>query len=168
MPATLFYTGPSLRTLHEEYAKNSRIDAAAPLTVTSSITIDAPPDQVWAVLSDVAAWPAWHPAMTVRSLDAVRPDAALRWKLGRVPIRSTFAVVSPPRELTWTGRFLGYKAVDQHLLAPIADGRTTATIRESLAGPLLSLLFSQAELEAGHHRWLADLKARVENGAISS
>lgn len=168
MPGTLFYTGPSLHTLHEEYAKNSRIDAAAPLTVTSSIVIDAPPEQVWAVLSDVAGWPAWHPAMTVRRLDAVRPDATLRWKLGRVPIRSTFAVVSPPRELTWTGRFLGYKAVDQHVLAPTADGRTTATIRESLAGPLLPLLFSQAKLEAGHRRWLADLKARVENGAISS
>jgi hypothetical protein len=40
--------------------------------------------------------------MTVRSLDAVRPDAALHWKLG------------------------------------------------------------------GHRRWLANLKARVENGAISS
>jgi hypothetical protein len=168
MPAALFYTGPSLRALHEDYAKNSRIDAAAPLTVTSSIIIDAPPDQVWAVLSDVAAWPAWHPAMTVFSLDAVRPDATLRWKLGRVPIQSTFAVVSPPRELTWTGRFLGYKAVDQHLLGPAPDGRTTATMRESLAGPLLPLLFSRAKLEAAHQRWLADLKTRVENGAISS
>jgi polyketide cyclase/dehydrase/lipid transport protein len=129
MPAALFYTGPSLRALHEDYAKNSRIDAAAPLTVTSSIIIDAPPDQVWAVLSDVAAWPAWHPAMTVFSLDAVRPDATLRWKLGPAP-----------------------------------DGRTTATMRESLAGPLLPLLFSRAKLEAAHQPWLADLKTRVENG----
>ncbi len=50
-------------------------------------------------------------------------------------MRSTFAVVNPGHELTWTGRFLGYKAVDQHLLEPAGNGRTTVTIRESLAGP---------------------------------
>ena len=31
MPVKLFYTGPSLGTLHEEYAKKSRIDEQAPL-----------------------------------------------------------------------------------------------------------------------------------------
>jgi len=57
-------------------------------------------------------------------------------------MRSTFAVVTPRRELTWTGRFLGYKAVDQHLLEPAGNGRTTVTIRESLAGPLLPLFYT--------------------------
>lgn len=42
MPAKLFYTGPSLDTLHEEYAKKSRIDERAPLISVASITIDAP------------------------------------------------------------------------------------------------------------------------------
>jgi hypothetical protein len=31
MPAKLFYTGPSLSTLHEDYAKKSLIDEQAPL-----------------------------------------------------------------------------------------------------------------------------------------
>jgi hypothetical protein len=44
-------------------------------------------------------------------------------------------VLNPPHELTWTGRFLGYNAVDQHLLEPAGDNRTKVTIRESLAGP---------------------------------
>jgi hypothetical protein len=43
MLAKLFYTGPSLHTLHEEYAKQSRIDEAAQLTSESSVLIDAPP-----------------------------------------------------------------------------------------------------------------------------
>ena len=132
MPAKLFYTGPSLGTLHEEYAKKSRIDEKAPLTSEASIRIGAPVPAVWAVVSDVARWP-WYPRFTVLELRDVRPGAPMRWKLGGLTMRSTFAVVSPCRELTWSGRFLGYKAVDQHLLEPAGNGRTTVTMRESLA-----------------------------------
>ena len=57
MPAKLFYTGPSLGTLHEEYAKKSRIDEQAPLISVASITIEAPGPAVWAVIGDVAGWP---------------------------------------------------------------------------------------------------------------
>jgi Polyketide cyclase / dehydrase and lipid transport len=75
MPAKLFYTGPSLGTLHEEYAKKSRIDEQAPLTSVASITIDAPGPAVWAVISDVAGWPAWYSEFTVLELGEVRPGA---------------------------------------------------------------------------------------------
>jgi hypothetical protein len=162
MPAKLFYTGPSLGTLHEEYAKKSRIDEQAPLTSGASITIDAPGPAVWAVISDVAGWPAWYPEFTVLELGEVRPGAPMRWKLGGLTMRSTFAVVNPGRELTWTGRFLGYKAVDQHLLEPAGNGRTIVTIRESLAGPLLPLLYRPSQLQAGHQRWLTALKTTLE------
>jgi hypothetical protein len=110
MPARLFYTGPSLGTLHEEYARKSRIDEQAPLISATSTTIEAPVAEVWAVVSDVAGWPAWYPKFTVLELGEVRPGAPMRWKLGGLTMRSTFAVVNPGHELTWTGRFLGYKA----------------------------------------------------------
>ena len=72
MPAKLFYTGPALGTLHEEYAKKSRIDEQAPLISVASITIEAPGPAVWAVISDVAGWPAWYPEFTVLELGEVR------------------------------------------------------------------------------------------------
>jgi hypothetical protein len=34
---------------------------------------------------------------------------------------------------------------------------------ESLAGPLLPLLYSPARLRAGHKQWLADLKKMIED-----
>jgi len=92
----LFYTGPSLPTLHEEYAKHSRIDEAAQRTSEGSVLIEAPVPQVWALLSDVARWPSWYPQLTVLSIGAVRPDAPLHWKLGRVAVRSTSAGAQPP------------------------------------------------------------------------
>ena len=162
MPAKLFYTGPSLGTLHEEYAKKSRIDEQAPLTSEASIMIGAPVPAAWAVISDIARWPAWYPRFTVLELGDVRPGAPMRWKLGGLTMRSTFAVVLPGRELTWSGRFLGYKAVDQHLLEPAGNGRTTVTMRESLAGPLLPLLYRPTQLQAGHQQWLTALKTVLE------
>jgi hypothetical protein len=54
LPAKLFYTGPSLGTLHEQYARKSRIDQPAPLISVASITIGAPGPAVWEIISDVA------------------------------------------------------------------------------------------------------------------
>jgi hypothetical protein len=55
--------------------------------------------------------------------------------------------------------------MDQHLLEPTGDGRTKVTIRESLAGPLLPLLYRPSTLQAGHQQWLTALKTAVELAA---
>jgi hypothetical protein len=55
-----------------------------------------------------------------------------------------------------------YKAVDQHLLEPAANGRTTVTIRESLASPLLTLFYRPSQLQARHQQWLTALKTTLE------
>ncbi len=38
----LFYAGPPLQVLHEEYAKNGRIDQQAPVTTACEVNIRAP------------------------------------------------------------------------------------------------------------------------------
>jgi hypothetical protein len=161
----LFYSGPSLSVLHDDYAARGRIDTGAPLVSTSSLVIDAPVGRVWEVMADLASWPSWSPGLEIVELSQVRPGARFRWKMNGVPLRSRFAVVDAGRELTWTGTFFGYKAVDRHVLESIEGGRTRVTIEESLAGPLLPLLYGQSKLRANHERWLAGLKEAVEAGA---
>jgi hypothetical protein len=161
MTSSLFYSGPTLAALHEHYARNGLIDEAAQLTCSVSTVISAPPARVWAVLQDVAGWPAWYPAMRVLELTSVRPGAPFRWRLRGLTMRSVFARVQPGRELTWTGRFLWYKAVDRHLIEEVTPGQTRVTSSESLAGPLLPWLYSPAKLRAGHLEWLAALTAAV-------
>jgi hypothetical protein len=158
----LFYSGPSLETLHQDYAKQSVTDAEAQVTATASTEIGAPAPAVWQMISDVASWPDWHPAMQILELSEVRPDAPFRWKTAGITIRSVFALVTPGRELTWTGRFMFFKAVGQRLVEPLAADRTRVSVAESIAGPLLPLLYSSAKLRAGHEQWLADLRRRVE------
>jgi hypothetical protein len=159
----LFYTGPSLATLHEDYAKRGRIDEVAPITSRSTIIIDAPIERVWDVLHDLRAWPTWYPAIQMLELTTITPGMPFIWKLDGATIRSTFALVEPQRGLAWTGISFGFKAVDLHLLEPVNEGRTRVIIAESLAGPLLPLLYSSTKLRASHEKWLTTLKHFVEN-----
>jgi hypothetical protein len=163
MPSRLFYTGPSLAVLHSEYARRGRIDAAAPVTNTSSLLVGASVRQVWAALCDLRNRATWDPDFRLRELAHVTPGASFRWTIRGARIRSTFAVVDPERELTWTGTSTGLKAVDRNLLEPVDSGRTRVTVQESLAGPLLTLFYSPAKLRAGHEAYLTALKTAVES-----
>ncbi|MEU7864276.1 SRPBCC family protein [Nonomuraea sp. NPDC049141] len=91
-------------------------DAEAPVISESSVIVDATPAQGWELVADLRSWPAWTPDYEVLELDVMAPGAAFRWRLGKVKIKARFAVVAPERELTWSGRVFGYKAIDQQVL----------------------------------------------------
>jgi uncharacterized membrane protein len=159
----LLYAGPPLRELHEEYAKKGRIDENAPVKSVVSVTIDAPAATVWQLLSDLQNWPSWRSDAYVTSLDRIEPDARFRWKVRGSTITSTFAVVSPEREIAWTGVAMGWiKAIDRCRLAPTEDGRTTVTMEESMSGPFLTLFYSDGKLRKGHEEVLRMLKTAAE------
>ena len=162
MTTKLLYRGPSLSELHDRYAKQHRVDTEAPLQDRSTIEIAAPVAQVWQIVADVQSWSQWAPGITVAHVSGVRPDATFRWNLNGVEIRAAFAVVDPPIELAWTGRFLIYRAIDRVLLAALEAQRTSVTFEESLAGPLLSILYRSAQLRANHERFLTSLKKVAE------
>ena len=159
----LFYSGPTIEVLHEEYAKRSRIDEAAPVKSSGEIRIEAPVERVWELLTDIRGWEDWAPDVhDVRLDSAMAVDSRFSWAIGRTRIKSVFAVVEPGRELTWTGAALWTKAVDRHVLEPTDDGATRHYVEESLAGLLVPLLFSSAKLNAQHQRWLTAFKAAAE------
>lgn len=77
-------------------------------TIEKSIEIDAPPAAVWAVLSDIAAYPDWNPFIPSFEGD-LRVGERVRVRLqppgGRgITMRPTLRVVDAPRELRWFGR----------------------------------------------------------------
>lgn len=163
MSSQLLYRGPTLQTLHEQYAKQGRIDERAPVSAASSIDIDAAPEQVWQVLSCVDAWPTVDPAISqVQLPEGVAVDAAFSWTNGGARIRSRFAVVEQCRELTWTGVSFGARAVHRHLLHRIDDGTTRLASQESMAGPFLSLFYSRTKLVHGLAAWLSAIKTAAE------
>jgi len=162
MLKSLLYTGPSLQTLQADFAKQGRIDTAAAIQSHAEILINAPVARVWQIIADAPNWPAWMPGVkTVRLDSTVTPDAGFTWKNGSSTIRSTFAVVDPEKELTWTGISSGAKAVDRHTLQDTGGGTRVYT-EESIAGPLVTLFFNSQKLLATQKAYLAALKQRAE------
>ena len=116
------------------------IDRDAPATAEGQLQIAAPPETLWAVISDVAAWPSWNPAMKAVSIEGpLVPGTVFRWKSGSASLVSTLKVVDAPGEIGWTGVSMGIKAA--HVFRFEAkDGGTSARSEESWRGMIASLL----------------------------
>jgi hypothetical protein len=159
----LLYRGPSIEVLHEQYAKRERIDTRAPVTAAYEVEIHAPVQRVWDLLGDPTAWPSFAPEVhDVHLQGPVAADTRFTWANGRSRMKSRFAVVDPGREITWTGVSSGVKAVHRHLLEAAGPGSTRVRSEESMAGPLLPLVYGRAKLQAGLEQWLTALKTAAE------
>ena len=79
----------------------------SPYTLEASIEIQATPQQVWAVLTDNAAYPEWNPFI-ISSSGKIQAGATLTNVMhdasGNTTFTPTVQVVEPGRELRWIGR----------------------------------------------------------------
>ena len=163
MTAKLLYFGPPLQVLHEEYAKHSRIDDRAAVRVSCQASIAAPPAEVWEILGNPENWSQADAAIHDVRLDSgVQADATFSWRNGSASMKSRFAVVRPVIVLTWTGTSMGYKAIHQHLLRETGDSHTLLRANESMAGPLLPLIYPAAKLRAALKVWIDGIKRVAE------
>jgi uncharacterized protein YndB with AHSA1/START domain len=66
------------------------IDRSAPAIAEGEIQIAAPPETVWEVISDIAAWPSWNTDVESMKLEGpVAPSTTFRWKAGSSSLVST-------------------------------------------------------------------------------
>ena len=139
----------------------------------NTIEIDAPPEQVWSVLTDLAAFPRWNPFI-LEATGELRLGGRLSVRIkppgGRaIRFRPTVTAFEPGRELRWLGR-LGVRGIfdgeHAHHLEPTSGGATRYTQSERFSGVLS--WFSGGTLEktfAGFEAMNAALKDRVEGGS---
>jgi len=120
----LLYRGPGLDALHSDYALRGRIDSRAPVTSRRDVLIAAPPRTVWELLGDPSRWHDIDQAIhDVRVDGEVAPGTRLTWRNGMARMRSRMAVVSPQREISWTGVSAGIKVVHKAAAERVvADG----------------------------------------------
>ncbi len=139
--------------------------------------VDAPPEQVWALLTDFSRMPDWSPEL-VRMV-AMKPGGLRvgQWYLGINrrkavvwPTRSVVAEVEPGRRLVWDTRSSGARWIWE--LAPEGAGtrvvhsrpvpRKLTGMSHLFAGAFLGGVEGHAdELEAGMARTVARLKSAV-------
>jgi uncharacterized protein YndB with AHSA1/START domain len=135
----------------------------------STATIQAPPEAVWAVLVDAAAWPSWDSGVTAVD-GAIEEGRKITVRTEVSPGRAfpvTVTDLEPPRRMVFRGGMpLGlFRGERTYTLTP--DGAGTAfRMREEYTGPLLGLIWrSMPDLQPSFDRFAAGLKRRVENGA---
>lgn len=117
---------------------------ASDVVLRSETVLDAPPDRVWEILADLAAWDTWNP-----TLFAVRPgtetlevgkEIRMKLRLGRIvmPMRQQIRMVDPPHELRWRSKQLvPAPALDVNRsfrLEPFDGGRTRFVQSEAMSG----------------------------------
>lgn len=111
--------------------------------------VDAPADDVWAVLSDVERWPEWTPSMrVVERLDdgEFRVGSSARIKQPALPrVVWTVTEVVPGRSFTWEARSGGVHTKGVHTVE--ADGDASrVTLGIDQRGPmswLVTLLYAR-------------------------
>jgi hypothetical protein len=147
----------------------------------ASVSIDAPVQSVWAVMTDVGAYGEWNPfVFRAECPNPPQPGDAIvlhvRWPNGRTsrsPER--VSVVEPPRrEGDTTHATLAYvydglparlglvKGTRYQRLTQIGDGPTSYDTVEEFSGPLVGLA-GPGRVADGFRRHAEALKARCEN-----
>lgn len=97
--------------------------------VSAEIEIAAPPEHVWAVLSDLASYRQWHPVFTEAagqltagnriSFTSTRPDSG-RSMTAKVKVLSA----EPATELRWVSSVLGFMTSERSFILSPANGGT--------------------------------------------
>ena len=112
-------------------------------TFSTAIDIQAPPERVWAVWSDVERWPEWTPTMVrIERLDRglFGPGSRARVRQPKMPAFVwTVTNLDEGRRFTWTTRSPGVVVTAHHAIEPLQGG-SRATMSIEYDGPLGGLV----------------------------
>lgn len=131
-----------------------------------STSIGAPPERVWALLTDGPGFPRWN--STVTGIEGeIAPGArlALSVPVSDRTFRVTVTEFDPPRRMVWAdGRAPMFRGVRVYTLEPEGAG-TRFTMAETFTGLMVPLVArSLPDFAPVFERYAADLRAAAEAG----
>ena len=143
---------------------NVQTNPKAPVKCSKSIIINASPNKVWAVLTNIDNWATWQTDITKPTLNGpIQPGSTFDWKTGGAGIHSTLHTVEPNKRFGWTGKTVGMYAIHNWTLTEVPGG-TQVSVDETMEGFLAGLFKSSfnKNLASGMQRWLELLKTESE------
>lgn len=143
---------------------NMQINQNAPVKQNKAIFIQASPEKVWAVLTNINNWPNWNPKISKAQMaEQIAPDAKFKWTVNGAKINSTLHTVAPYQTFGWSGTTFGGSAIHNWYLRAQGEG-TYVQVEESMEGWLVSLFKKKMnrDLEVDMGIWLEQLKLTAE------
>jgi hypothetical protein len=137
-------------------------------SIDTTIDIDAPPEALWEVLTELATYPEWNPHITSAE-GQLTEDERLAIVVDREGdhqrnLKVIVTAVKPEEQLEWVGtvghRYL-FQGHHSFKLEPLDDNRTRFHNRERISG-LLASLFTTAEPERDYRAMNEALRLRAE------
>ncbi len=115
-----------------------------PVSYAGASSIAAPPDRVWALLTDAASYPRWNP--TVVKIDGTIAVGQTIKLVSTLDPKRTFklrvAEADAPSKMVWSsgmplGLFTGRRTFT---LTPRTDGGTDFAMEEAFSGPMAPMI----------------------------
>jgi uncharacterized protein YndB with AHSA1/START domain len=138
------------------------------LELVSEVVVSAPPDRLWEVFADAAAWPRW--SRVIASVEvaperwAVGARLAFRLRIGGavVPFDVTVTRVEPPWLVRWSSVRWSVTGTRTHRFDPVEGGTRVADHKRFEHGLApLRWVYPRAVIRRMSSTWLADLAAEV-------
>ncbi len=114
------------------------IDLNAPVISSTDVLIEAPIEEVWAIHTDLAAWPSWNQKISyVKLLEGgpLRVGSRFQWENGGLRIASTVLALNRNRCTLWGGPGGGINGVHLWTFTPVKGGTLVHT-EESWSGAI--------------------------------
>ncbi|WP_410766528.1 SRPBCC family protein [Haloferax sp. DFSO60] len=137
--------------------------------------INAPPADVWDVLTDISSYPDWNPHLVNATVNSdLRVGSNLEVLVRREGARDqsmnvTVTELEPGRKLAWVGTLLSpllFSGRHTFELEPFSNNRTRFINREEIRGILASLV-TTATPERDYEAMNEALKQQVETAAAA-
>ncbi|MFJ1704962.1 SRPBCC family protein [Kitasatospora sp. NPDC088346] len=143
------------------------IDETAPAVVRLSTRIEAPLDTVWALHTDIEAWPTWN--ADIEQTGPVGPlglGSSFSWRTHGLDITSTVVELIPGERIVWGGPAAGITGIHVWTFEQSGDHVIVRT-EESWSGAPVEAAAEdlRTALHASLESWLGQLKSRSEQSA---
>jgi uncharacterized protein YndB with AHSA1/START domain len=129
--------------------------------VTRSIT--APPEAVWALLTDAAGWPSWDPGMKrIEGSFALGEKVTFHTTMSERAFPVKVTAFEPAQRMVLSGGMpLGLFKGERTFTLTARDGGTELHTEERFTGPLVSV-FPIPDLQPAFEQFADGIKARAE------
>jgi hypothetical protein len=133
-------------------------------SVRVDVDIEATPEKIWSLLTNVADAPRWNSTITqIDGRVALGERLTIKVPISTRTFNVTVDVFEPHRRLVWSDGNAVFRGVRTYTLTPTGRGSTKFSMEELFTGFMLPLIrLSLPDFKPVFEQYAADLKKQAE------